>query len=348
MRKQIASLFKTESDPTPWPRMILCGLATAVPLFVGLYQGHVALSIYGAISGYLLALNDHLGYLKHRLKVITLTILFLAGGFASGYLLQGEQIAYGLILTSLVYWLGVLAGEGAELERGTLFGTLGMVIANSSPKLPPGTLSPLLFYVGLGYACMIIGIPVLDHIKKHVPDPYKGLRESFRNSITIQVTKHIHALSYAIVALLSIWIVSYFHIERGYWVTVTVLLVMKPDRKQSLYTTIQRLIGTLVAALFCDIVIQNVHATAPLVTFIVGCAFAVPWAIKRNYLLMAFLVTVMVVFLLELATADRSDTHIPLLRLQATLIGCGLSALGTLLSKTMDWLRLYLKQTASS
>ena len=70
----------------------------------------------------------------------------------------------------------------------------------------------------------------------------------------------------------------------------------------------------------------------------IACAFAIPWAGRRNYLWSTFFVTVMVIGLLEIVSPEHSDSHIPWVRLYATLIGCGFSVLGSGLSKVLDWL----------
>jgi uncharacterized membrane protein YccC len=113
---------------------------------------------------------------------------------------------------------------------------------------------------------------------------------------------------------------------------------MKPNRIQSFYIVLQRLIGTALAVLLVDILIQLIHGSSVLVISIVVCAFLVPWAVKRNYWIVSFFVTIMVVLLIELAATHHGDIHTAFVRLEATLLGCLLSLIGSGTSKLVDLL----------
>lgn len=316
--------------------MILCGVGTLIPLIVGVLQNQLVFSIYGALTGYLLALNDHLGPLKHRVWIITLTFLVMLAGIALGYHLQSHELVYLLFIGLLAYWLGVLAGEGAEIERAVQYGALGLLVARSATNLLPSNIPAALNYVVLGYLSLMAFMPLLLIFNRRKPDPFHRIRESLKKSLTRQREKHIHAASFAFITLLSIGLTETFHIERGYWVTVTVLLVMKPNRMQSFYIILQRLLGTALAVLLVDVLIQLIHGSGILVISIVLCAFLVPWAVKRNYWIVSFFVTIMVVLLIELAATHHGDVHTAFVRLQATLLGCLLSLIGSGTSKLAD------------
>lgn len=332
-QQQLVNMLRWEPHPPPWTRMILCATATCVPLLIGLCCGQLVISIYGALTGYILGLSDHSGPFKHRLWTITLTFLLLIAGFTVGHLLQGNWIIYLILFTALVYWLGILAGEGAELEKALLFTTIALVSAYFASPLTPAIIPLLWFYTGVGYLCLIIGIPLLAIIRKPSPESITGFRTALKKTLTLRKEKHLYAVTYVVFALLSVWITYYFHIERGYWVTITVLLVMKPDQNPAFYRAFQRSIGTLLAVGCVDILLQLEQDPRWLIPVIIGCALGVPWAIKKNYWLMTFLVTIMVVLLLELVSPRQEDLHTPFIRLIATLLGCGLGLAGMLISK---------------
>jgi hypothetical protein len=315
--------------------MILCAAATAAPLILGLVQNQIAFAVYGAIMGYLVALNDHFGQLKHRLLIATFTYTILILGFVLGAEI-GSSLAYGLVFAAVVYWLGVLAGQGAELERAILFAAIGMIIAHSANKITPDQIPVFMTYIAAGWLTLMIGIPVLAATSGKVPKSNKGLGESFKKSMTLKIENHIHAASYTLTTLFSVWLTRHFAFERGYWITVTILLVMKPDRTQSIYVTLQRLVGTLLGVLLAETAIHFLPFEPVLVFGVFACAAFVPWAVEKNYALVAFFATVMVVCLLELTMQNRMDTHLPIVRLKATLIGCALSIAGTSVSKILD------------
>ncbi len=317
--------------------MILCSLGASAPLFIGNINGQLPISIYGALTGYLLASNDHLGTLGHRLWVVTLTLLFILCGFSTGFLLHEHQLAFELCLAGLVYWLGILGGDGAELERAILFLVIGLIVAFFSKTISLSVLPGFFFYCLVGYSNVMVTIPLLNLLIKRNPEPFFGLRNSFKKSFTKQREKHIHAASYTLIALLCIWFAQYFQIERGYWIVITVLIVMRADPSQSLYKTSQRLFGTALGVLFCEIAVQIVSEPRAIIIGVMTCTFILPWALKKNYLLASFFITIFIVFLLELAMGIHGDTHTSFVRLKATLIGSLFSVLGTALSKLISY-----------
>ena len=333
--RHVDSIFKIDSQPIPWQHMLLCGIATCAPLLVGWADGHIGLSVYGSILGYLVALNDHFGKLRHRLVVSNLTYLLIIAGFTAG-LFVGNGILFWLVLAVLSYWLGVLSGTGAEMEKAFLFSSVGLLVSHASPVIPKDLLAPLALYTLVGYLSLMLGMFFITKVSRVEPKPYKGLVESFKKSLTKKIENHIHAFSYASTVLLAAYLVNHFKVERGYWVTITVMLVMRPDRTQSVYVTLQRLIGTLVGVLFAEVCMQTFDYLTVLVVGAAICAAAVPWATTKNYAAVAFFVTIMVVFLLELSQLQHLDAHLPWVRFQATYLGCGLSILGTLFSKLLD------------
>lgn len=345
--RHLDSIFKFDSQPMPRAHMMLCGIATCCPLLAGWFQGHIGLAVYGSILGYLVALNDHFGKLKHRLIVTNLTYAVIILGFIAGMYI-GDGIFFWLILGLLSYWLGVLSGAGAEMERAFLFSAVGLLVAQASPAIPHELLFPVIGFIFVGYLSLIIGMLFLAKVIKAESQTYNGLIQSLKNSLTKKIKNHIHAFSYAATVLAAAFLTQYFKVERSYWVTITVLIVMRPDRTQSVYVTLQRLLGTLLGVLVAEFCM---HSFDYLTVLVVGAAFsaaAVPWASKKNYALVAFFVTVMVVFLLEVSQHQHLDTHLPWVRFRATYMGCGLSLIGTLLSKILDstFLNFYKKETA--
>lgn len=337
LKKHYHEIIKMDEATPPWPRMFLCAIATGLPLIIASFRGEISLAIYGALIGYLLALNDHLGETRHRVWVTVLTFVLLMGGFVAGFFLRSHPALFQFILAALVYWIGILGGDGAELERGVLFSVIGIVLVYFSAEIPAELIPVILNYCLFAFATMLIGIPLISIVKKRVPDQFAKLRASFHLSLTKQREKHVHAACYTAMTLLSVAVAHALHVERGYWITVTVLLVMRAERTQSIYKTLQRLFGTAFGVLLCDILGQFISSTPVVLGIIIICGFILPWALKRNYLYASFVMTVLIVFLLELSSSKFGDLTVPFLRLQATLIGCILSILGTALSKIISY-----------
>ncbi len=331
------NVFKTEPVlETPWPRMILCSVGTLFPLLVGLYNHELSFAIFGAITGHLLSLNDHMGSLLHRLWVTTLSALIIAIGFGLGLHVQTEVTAYYLIIAGVAYWLGLLGGEGAELERAVLFALIGFITAASTPGLTVEFAPRILPYAVLAYAILMIGGPIVYFIGLRIQSAQQtSLRNSLRISFTTKYEKHVHAICFVLTLLFSVWLARRIGFEHGSWITVTILIVLRPDRKLTIYKTLQRFFGTLAGVVIADLVILASPPVAVFFVLVGVCTFVVPWALLRSYALSSLFVTIFVVSLLEIAT-HHGTLHVATLRLEATFAGCVLSLLGVGLAKMVD------------
>lgn len=318
--------------------MLLSATATGVPLVAGMVSGQMLPGILGALCGYLLCLNDHFGRLGARILVITMTFGFLVAGFALGNAFQEWETTYRILFTILVYWVGLFGGEGGELERGVLFCTLTILVAHSLPPLSENAKLPLFLSGALGYTVLVSTAVILERAAHLPPHDHPTLRHSLTKSFAPNVARHIHAVSYALTSLISIWFCHALGIERGYWVTITVLLIMRPDRQQSVYKIVQRLIGTAAGVAVFTPLALSLNSGVPFVMLAVAAATAIPWAVRRNYLIVSFIVTILLFALLEIVAVDRSDVHITLVRLYATVFGCGLALGGAAVSKLFETL----------
>ncbi len=344
MREQLRNLYshsvKLEASPAPWPRMIVSSIATTLPLIVGAINGHIALSIYGALMGYLLALNDHLGTLKQRYQIVTLTFLFLLSGFAIGFWAHDREYLFYLIAPALIYWVGILGGEGAEAERALLFLVISIVISFSSKPIPTAGLWALFYYSLFAYVTVLIAIPILVKFRFRKAEDFAGLRSNFKKTFNLNLKKHIHAFSYTFSAMVALAYAQYSEMEKGYWIVITVLLVMRSDRALSVYISFQRLMGTAFGVLAFDLILLFHPPVLFLIAAVSICSFVVPYALKRNYMMASFFITAFVVALLEIAVVHEDSTIVdvatPFLRLKATFIGCMIAICGTFFSKVLE------------
>lgn len=336
----VRKLFALTRGPVPWARMSLCCFATSLPLVVGGARGQVMLSVFGALTGYLLVLNNHFGNIKSRVGILTLTFILLIVGFGLGALLHGQTLPYYVCVAALTYWVGVLGGQGAELERAILFLLIANVVAYSSPMLPADAGRAIFFYALLAYLGTLFAIPVVTKLFKQKPDEYVRLGDAFSKSFSLVRENHIHAASFTLSVIGALAFSDYFQVERGYWIVVTVLLVMRADRKLSLFVSAQRLVGTAAGVLFCDLILLWLAPHPNIYVLWVGiCGFVIPYFLTINYLWASFFNTTFVVALLEMDPVQYGlhgpDTHSVFLRLKATLIGCAIGVGGTAVSKVL-------------
>jgi uncharacterized membrane protein YccC len=111
-------------------------------------------------------------------------------------------------------------------------------------------------------------------------------------------------------------------LERPYWITLTVAVVMKPDFGSVFARAVQRGIGTVVGVLIGAAVVAFLPLGWPQVVALAVFAGAMPIVILRNYGLFSAFLTPVIVILLELAHGD--DPGLVVSRVTDTLIGCAI------------------------
>lgn len=147
-----------------------------------------------------------------------------------------------------------------------------------------------------------------------------------------------HALRVAIVTAVAVWLAGALHLARGYWVTVTAVIILQPYTGVTTQRAVQRVIGTVLGgiltaglgALFHDV-------RAILVLSFVFAAVSVA-LLPVNYTAFAVFLTPTFVLLAE---ASAGDWHLATVRVINTLLGGAIALLGArLLWPAPEWSRL--------
>ncbi len=136
-----------------------------------------------------------------------------------------------------------------------------------------------------------------------------------------------HSLRVSLVAALGIALYYLFDIPRGYWIVLTVMILLQPEFGSTWEKTRDRLLGTLAGAGLGTVLLMSA-TTFPfsfLAACIALCCFLFVYFQPTNYKLAVVFVTVMLVAMLEIS--EHIDWHIALYRMLSTTIG-GVLALG--------------------
>ncbi len=144
-----------------------------------------------------------------------------------------------------------------------------------------------------------------------------------------------HALRLAVVSAIAEVIARSAGLSHGYWIVLTIFIVLRPDYSSTLYRGLQRAAGTVVGAGLgvATALLMNVSLTALLcgVALSLLAAYAV---FTVNYLLYAVFLTDFIVVLLALLGLPPDPTA--LARLIGTAIGTGLAIVAYLLWPTWE------------
>jgi uncharacterized membrane protein YccC len=132
-------------------------------------------------------------------------------------------------------------------------------------------------------------------------------------------------LRLTVLQMLGVAVMEYFHLSRGYWLPLTVLVVLQPDYGSTRLRAMQRFVGTagggVVASLLLSLQLPPSALLAAMAVTMFGFAF---W-LKRNYAVAAFFITLFVVLITE--TAMRVTVAFTAERLLATAAGGALAML---------------------
>lgn len=133
------------------------------------------------------------------------------------------------------------------------------------------------------------------------------------------------ALRVAIVTTVAVALTEIFELKRGYWITITVIVILQPYTGVTLTRAVQRVTGTVLGGLLAialGALFHDPRAVLVIATVFVACCVAL---LPVNYA--AFSVFLTPTFVL-LAEASAGDWHLAGTRVANTLIGGALALVG--------------------
>jgi uncharacterized membrane protein YccC len=127
-----------------------------------------------------------------------------------------------------------------------------------------------------------------------------------------------HALRVAVAGGAAVALTEHFHVTRGYWMTLTVIIILQPYTSATFLKGVQRVIGTILGGVVAAVLVLTIHNQALMLTLVfVGAAVTVAF-LRVNYALYSLFLTPTFILLAELNAVDR---HLVAIRIGNTLIG---------------------------
>lgn len=149
--------------------------------------------------------------------------------------------------------------------------------------------------------------------------------ETLRASLTLDSFAMRHALRVAIVTTVAVLVTRLLNLPRGYWVTITALIILQPFAGATLIRGLQRVLGTVAGALLTVAFVAVIHDSRGLLVVVFVLAAACVAFLRVNYLIYSILLTPTFVLLAEMSAGDW---HLAELRVVNTLIGGALGLAG--------------------
>jgi uncharacterized membrane protein YccC len=173
-------------------------------------------------------------------------------------------------------------------------------------------------------------------------DPLAWLRP-LREALTSRSLPARHALRMGVAAAAAVWISFALDITRGYWATITTLIVLQPYAGGTIRKTLQRVAGSvfggIIAAALAVVARTKLEIAAVMVPFTVGAVAVLP----LNYGVFVLLLTPVFVLLAE---PHPGDWGIAGLRVVNTLLGGGIALAASQVLWPVHEIETYAKQLA--
>ncbi|GAA6619514.1 FUSC family protein [Scytonema sp. NUACC26] len=153
--------------------------------------------------------------------------------------------------------------------------------------------------------------------------------DTLRNHLTFDSVMFRHALRLALIVTFAELLASLLQLPRGYWITLTALVALKPNFGGTFETTVQRVIGTILGGIIgitLVLLIKNPLAIAVCFLLLVFTAMSVR---SLSYSIFTILLTPAIILLLNLISAG--GWKVGVLRIVDSLAGGVLALLGSYL-----------------
>jgi uncharacterized membrane protein YccC len=181
--------------------------------------------------------------------------------------------------------------------------------------------------------------PGVEGIGETDDEPAPPLRMRIRDSVAEDSVVRRYALRVALVTAAAVGVGAALGLPRGYWITVTAIIILQPYTGATTQRALQRIAGTVLGGVLTAALGAAFHdhpAAIPVLAF-VFCGICVA-LLPLNYAVFSVFLTPTFVLLAE---AGAGDWHLAGLRVVNTLVGGALALLGArLLWPAPEWRRL--------
>lgn len=126
---------------------------------------------------------------------------------------------------------------------------------------------------------------------------FDNFRHNILNSLNLKQPSVRFALHTSLLISISLFLVAYFDVFEGFWIPMTVLLIMKPNNGGTKKQTLNRIGGTIIGLIISFLVIRFLPHEA-IVTIIILSTYMTVVMIKDEYGIAVIFITMIVVLLM--------------------------------------------------
>jgi Fusaric acid resistance protein-like len=289
-----------------------------IPLLVALAFTDAQTALFASIGALLALQSDPRRSLRLHIIAICLALTIILLAATLGVALQGDRVPVDLAVLTIAFVAGIPKPVFPYL---TFVGKVAaaVVIITSAGMAPP--LSAAVAFVAGGASGLVATLLAMHWRDKR--DLGVSPIDEIRAVWSGQTNTLFYAVSLVVAVALGLGFAEFLHAFLPGWVGLTVLLVMHPDDATALRLGARRIGGTLAGVAVAGVIVHFLHVPWALAVVAIVCAAAFPWASVTGYFTVSFVITTMMMLLLDLAQpAPGGDTMFLLWRLYDTLLGC--------------------------
>ncbi|HEY9259217.1 FUSC family protein [Chitinophaga sp.] len=153
--------------------------------------------------------------------------------------------------------------------------------------------------------------------------------ETFRDNLTFKSHIFRHAIRVSLATVAGYGLGMAFHLDRVYWILLTIVVILKPGFGLTKSRSIQRLIGTVTGALFAAGLLYITHNNTVIFIVMLLCILGAYSFMSFQYTLSVFFVTPFIIFLLHFL--HPSDLYNVTQRVLDTFVGGGIAFFANML-----------------
>jgi hypothetical protein len=323
-------------------------LGLAGPLVVGVMTGHLRAGTAAALGGLALGGNAKGATPGEQTPALIYALAAGSAAMLTGSVLAGHTPAAAFGIPAVAAAAGLIGSISRPLARATTQYILYTIIAANlgAPGARPFGLL-LFFLLGACWtaALFLLFRPLFKAMGRGPDRPVppnafqppeytarQRLRRWLKSLTRLSGWHYVLRISVCLTAAaVSEWIWPLHH---GYWVSITVVIVVQRNLQTALRRAFHRAAGTVLGVLLISLLLLGSPPMWALLLIIAALAAARPILLETNYTAYATIMTPLVVLLLDFGQTPSWTAVVD--RLAATLAGCGLAlALGYL-----GWSRL--------
>lgn len=177
--------------------------------------------------------------------------------------------------------------------------------------------------------------PKLKNLKLDTPDPSRYVTrqtidpEQFWSNFSLQSNIFRHSLRLTIAAMAAYFVGKILPLGHGYWVLLTVIIILKPGYSLSKQRNVQRIVGTLIGVAIGWVILYFVKNNTAIFIFLIITMTAGYSFIRWKYTVGVVFITLFLLFMFQIQEpADFNDVIEE--RVVDTLLGCAIGFLASL------------------